>query len=143
MAHKLARTATVLASAGAIGLLACGCGSSSVGALPVLKITERDFSIQAPRVVPAGEFRVVVRNAGPIAHELLIVRANSTQLPLRSDGFTIDEDALEKRLVGVVEPEAAGTERDLVVRLKPGRYVVLCNMAGHAAGGMQRILRVR
>ena len=40
--------------------------------------------------------------------------------------------------------DAAGPGvRNFVVHLKPGRYVVFCNMAGHAASGMLTSFRVR
>jgi uncharacterized cupredoxin-like copper-binding protein len=92
--------------------------------------------------VPAGDTRVVIRNEGPVSHELLIVHAPSGPLPKRSDGFTLDEDALESRLVGALEPVGPGT-KDIVVHLTPGRYILFCNMSGHAAGGMLTSFRVR
>jgi uncharacterized cupredoxin-like copper-binding protein len=70
-----------------------------------------------------------------VSHELLIIRAQGP-LPLRADGFTIDEDALHKRLVILMEPMGP-SRRHFVVHLVPGRYIVLCNMAGHAASGMK------
>jgi uncharacterized cupredoxin-like copper-binding protein len=41
-----------------------------------------------------------------------------------------------------VEPQSPGTDTEMQVRLKPGRYVLFCNMSGHAAGGMQRTFTV-
>ena len=38
-------------------------------------MTERDFAIVAPKTLPAGNVVFRVRNKGPVAHELLIVRA--------------------------------------------------------------------
>jgi uncharacterized cupredoxin-like copper-binding protein len=73
---------------------------------------------------------------------LLIVHAPGRRLALRADGFTLDEDALQSRLVGAFEPAGPGT-RETVVHLTPGRYIVFCNMAGHAAGGMLTSFRVR
>jgi uncharacterized cupredoxin-like copper-binding protein len=130
------------AMAALVLLAVTGCGGASHRALPVLAITERDFSIHAPHVAPAGDVRVVVRNKGPVSHELLIVHAPARRLALRADGFTLDEDALQSRLVGAFEPAGPGT-RETVVHLTPGRYIVFCNMAGHAAGGMLTSFRVR
>ena len=81
-------------------------------------------------------------NKGPVSHALLIVRATHGRLPLNADGFTIDDDALEPRVVSTIEPAGPGT-RDFVVHLAPGRYIVLCNMAGHAASGMRTSFQVR
>jgi uncharacterized cupredoxin-like copper-binding protein len=122
-------------------LVASGCGGSSHRSLPIVPVTERDFAIHVEHVVPRGEVRIVVTNKGPVDHELLIAHADGG-LPLRSDGFTIDEDAIESRLVGSLEAEGPGT-RSLVAHLTPGRYVVFCNMAGHAAAGMETSFVVR
>jgi hypothetical protein len=121
---------------------ACGCGSRR-STLPVLRVSERDFSIVAPPDVSAGELRLVVHNEGPVAHELLLARLDPGRLPVRSDGFTVDEESLESRIVAAVEPQVSGRDTAVEVTLQPGRYVLFCNMAGHFAAGMHRTLRVR
>jgi hypothetical protein len=106
-------------------------------------ITERDFSILAPRVLSPGTVSLRVRNAGPDTHELLVVRADGSRLPLRSDGLTVDEKVLEPQILGTLDPGAPDDVRTLRVHLSPGRYVLFCNMAGHYLGGMHRTLVVR
>jgi len=102
----------------------------------VVRITERDFRIHMPARIPAGNVRLVVTNHGPDQHELIVVRTAGGELPLRSDGATVDEDALDPVTVGVLEAGAVGSVRELDVLLRPGRYEVFCNMAGHYLGGM-------
>jgi uncharacterized cupredoxin-like copper-binding protein len=126
----------------AVMVLAAGCGGGSHRALREVAITERDFHITAPHVVPAGDVRIVLTNKGPVTHELIIVRATRARLPRRPDGFTIDEDALTPRIVGSFERDGPST-RDQVIHLTPGRYIIFCNMAGHAASGMLTSFRVR
>ena len=46
----------------------------------------------------------MVRNRGPVAHELIVVRRGSAGLPLRADGITVDEEALEPLTAGALEP---------------------------------------
>jgi hypothetical protein len=75
-------------------------------------------------VLPAGDVVLRVRNKGPVAHELLVVRAPVDSLPMRSDGLTVDEDRLTRSEVGVLEPADAHALRDLSVHLTPGRYVL-------------------
>jgi uncharacterized cupredoxin-like copper-binding protein len=123
-------------------LAVAGCGGAARRVLPVLSITERDFHISAPQQVPAGDVHLVLENKGPVSHELLIIRAAHNRLPLNADGFTIDEDALHRRLVVYIGRAGPGV-RNFVVHLAPGRYIVLCNMAGHAASGMQTSFQVR
>jgi uncharacterized cupredoxin-like copper-binding protein len=123
-----------------------GCSDSQAGTRSgetVLRVTERDFRIVAPKQVPSGDVRLSVRNKGPDAHELIIVRAGGSQLPLRRDGVTVDEELLERATAGLLEPGSPGGLRELRVHLAPGRYVLFCNMSGHYLGGMHASLVVR
>ncbi|HEY1595793.1 MAG TPA: hypothetical protein VGF74_10390 [Thermoleophilaceae bacterium] len=129
----------------AIALTGCGV-TGSAGAQPAarsVKVVERDFRITAPAEVAAGAVRISIRNDGPDEHELLVVREGSRPLPLRRDGLTVDEDAVAKSKAGSVEPGAPGSVRQLTVNLRPGRYVLFCNMSGHFMGGMHTELLVR
>ena len=129
----------------AVAFAAAGCGAKlgAGGGASVVQVTERDFAIRTTKQVPAGDVVLRVRNRGPGTHEFLVVRASTARLPFRSDGLTIDEDAVTKAEVGVLEPGHAGVVRELRVRLTPGRYVLFCNMSGHFLGGMHSELVVR
>lgn len=119
------------------------CGGHSAAPAEVVQITERDFAIRAPHELRAGPVRFVVTNDGPVSHELIVVRTTDSRLPLRKDGLTVDEEALASRTVGILDPAGPGSRRELDVRLRPGRYVVFCNMAGHYLSGMSSVIRVR
>jgi uncharacterized cupredoxin-like copper-binding protein len=123
---------------------ACG-GQTTTGSssAPTVRITERDFAIKAPHVLEAGPVHLVVTNEGPVSHELILVRSPNGRLPLRGDGFTVDEDALKAQIVTSFEPDGPGSVRSQDVELTPGRYVLLCNMAGHYMSGMSSSLLVR
>jgi uncharacterized cupredoxin-like copper-binding protein len=108
-----------------------------------LRVAERDFRITAPREVRAGAAMLRVDNRGPDSHELIVVRVARGRLPLRRDGLTVDEDAVERDTAGTLEPGQPGTRRELRLHLEPGRYELLCNMTGHYMGGMHSILVVR
>jgi uncharacterized cupredoxin-like copper-binding protein len=119
----------------------CG-GTSSSRGVRVVDVVERDFKIAvAENHLEAGTVIFQADNKGPDAHELIIVRDNG-QLPLRADGMTVNEKGLEKQIVGTLEPGPSGDIRDLRVDLKPGRYVLLCNMYGHYMGGMHSAIEV-
>jgi uncharacterized cupredoxin-like copper-binding protein len=129
-----------------LALALAGCSSSSshhASSAPTVQIKERDFRIAvAPLKVHAGAVRLAVHNEGPDTHELLIVRASRGGLPLRSDGLTINEAAVDHATVAVVEGREPGATEHLLVHLKPGRYELFCNMAGHYLGGMRAFLEV-
>jgi hypothetical protein len=130
----------------ATALAAGGCGGGQpqpAAGDAVVRVTERDFHISVqPAVVRAGEVDVVSTNAGPDMHELLVARADG-RLPMRRDGLTVNEEALAPRLVGELQGTAPSSRHILRLHLRPGRYVLFCNMAGHYLGGMQAQLVVR
>jgi len=127
-----------------IAIVLAGCGSAEHGAGgSSLGVTERDFKITAPKQVAAGEVVLRVHNLGPDNHELIVAQVPSGRLPLRADGITLNEERLEKREVGELEPGPPGALRTLHLKLAPGRYVMFCNMAGHFLGGMHSELVVQ
>jgi uncharacterized cupredoxin-like copper-binding protein len=133
-----------------LSMLAFGCGQKEgdqATSSHVARVTLRDFHIKAPKRIPAGDVTFSIWNKGPNDHELLVVREDESQgrgdeegeedeTPLRRDGLTVDEDKLGSSLVDALEPEEPGVHT-LRVNLKPGRYEMLCNMAGHYFAGME------
>jgi hypothetical protein len=141
------RSAPVWAAFGLLPVLfAVGCAGgqsgSAIGA-PVIAVTERDFAISAPKYLAAGDVVLRVQNRGPDGHELIVVRLDLGSLPMRSDGMTVSEEAVQRREVGVLEPGASGALRDLHLNLAPGRYQLFCNMSGHYLSGMHTSLVVK
>ncbi len=139
-------TSLTLAAACALTAFALsGCGSTRASAAPehAVAVTERDFHITAPTVLQSGTVTLRIHNAGPDQHELIVVPGTIASLPLRSDGLTVDEEALEASEPGSLEPGEPGSTRDLTVQLKPGRYVFFCNMEGHFMAGMHAEVEVR
>src|SRR3954453_190995 len=132
-----------------LAAVAClsGCGSAGSGGAgsttgTVLGVGERDFHIAAPARVPAGIITLRVHNRGPETHELFVVRQVAAHLPLRADGLTLDEDAIADATAASVDAIKPGATVDEHLHLKPGRYLLFCNMAGHFRGGMHRPLVV-
>jgi len=123
----------------AAGLAVGGCGKTGHTAKSsrVVSVGESDFHIAAPTQIKAGNVVLRVSNQGPDRHELIVVRTDGKALPLRGDGLTVDEEAVEKREPGALEPGAPGGKRELAVNLAPGRYVFICNMEGHYMSGMR------
>jgi uncharacterized cupredoxin-like copper-binding protein len=127
-----------------LALALAGCGHASTpDRRAVVGVHEKDFAIDAPAHLRAGDVRFSVDNEGPDAHELIVVRATSLDLPLRDDGQTVSEEQLDPATAGALEPGEPGETRSLDVHLTPGRYVLFCNMKGHYHGGMERDLVVR
>jgi len=146
MARAVSRiVALAVAVACAAALAGCGAHrSSGDDRATAVRVSEKDFKITAPRVVRAGDVRLVITNRGPDDHELAVVRAPIVgTLPMRADGVTVDEDATEHATAAALEPAPSGTVSELHARLRPGRYTLLCNMSGHYLGGMHTTVVVR
>ena len=141
------RSLPVRLTLGAVALaLVAGCSSGTsnkAARAPSVRVQERDFRITIkPARVRAGTVRLVLSNKGPDTHELLIVRSSRRGLPLRTDGLTVDEAAVDRATVGVIEGREPGSSEEMVLHLKAGRYELFCNMAGHYLGGMHAELVV-
>ena len=89
-------------------------------------------------MVRAGAVRIVLRNLGAEAHQLMVVRTRSFSetLPLRGNR------AVARPLGSVVLAEP-GTSKAFVLRLKRGNYVLLDNLPWHYWKGTQAAFVVR
>jgi len=74
---------------------------------------------------------------------LIVVRERRGGLPLRSDGVSVNEEALQRDELGSLPPGEPGGVRSLALHLTPGRYVLFCNMEGHYMGGMYTVLAIK
>ncbi len=137
--------AAIGALALAAGLAACTDSSSAETGTRV-DVTVRDFHIKASkRTVPAGTVVLHVTNHGPSTHEFNVdlSRYAPAALPLQADGLTVNEDAKGLHRVDSIEQGDLHHTADLSVDLKPGHYVLWCNLEGHYLGGMHVSLDVR
>ncbi len=131
--------ATVLA--GAVGLQTAG------WAADVVKVQLMDPSagngvdamkiVAEPTTVKAGKVTFQATNASQgLVHEMIVIKAPEDGKPLPYDAKAdkIDEEAIHS--LGEISEREPGQAGVLTVDLKPGKYVLLCNQAGHYKGGM-------
>jgi uncharacterized cupredoxin-like copper-binding protein len=130
----------VLAVVVVVGLAAVAVGAALAGGSSSAKLSMklREMSISPTRVhAPTGNVTLTARNLGSIEHELVVVRAPRSG-KLRIDHYRADEAAA----VGEVEELAPGKTGHVTLKLKAGRYVLLCNIPGHYQLGMSAELIV-
>lgn len=109
----------------------------------MIGVAERDFHISTTVArVSAGMVTLRIHNQGPDEHELIVAPERTGGLPLRSDGFTVNEDAIQRSEPGSISPQQPGGTEFLRLHLAAGRYVLFCNMEGHYMGGMHTVLVV-
>ena len=142
----VARTRRLVAGCFVCGLLLIGCGGSShqpQSSGTVVGVTERDFHIATSIAqVTRGDVTLQVHNVGPDEHELIVAPERTGGPPLRSDGFTVNEETIQNSEPGSINPQEPGHTTDLKLHLPPGRYLLFCNMEGHFMGGMHTELVV-
>lgn len=94
--------------------------------------------------VAAGEVTFEVKNTSKqMVHEMVISPVEDTKKPLPYDqaGNKVDEDAAGHLAeVAELEPGKSGALR---LTLKPGRYILYCNIPGHYVLGMWTLLTVK
>lgn len=96
------------------------------------------------REVRAGTVVLAVSNdSKDIIHEMIIspLPAGTTSLPYSNDENKVMED--EAGHLGEVSELDPGSKGALTLDLKPGTYVLYCNIPGHFAGGMWTLLTVQ
>jgi len=94
--------------------------------------------------VKAGETTFEVLNSSEdTIHEMIIARLKdlSTILPYINDESRVDEDRMPDVLgeVSELEPGQSGALR---LDLKPGNYLLFCNIPGHFVAGMWSLFKV-
>ncbi len=101
-------------------------------AASTVNIVMKDRSFQSPtRTVPAGKVTFVVRNAGTMEHEFVVIRTNRAPGALPMNG----RQASEAGARGEIEEFASGLTKRVTLTLAPGKYVLICNLPGHYKKG--------
>lgn len=151
--RQLARPRRVLA---VISVVAAVCASAAGAAFALssqappasVQVTLKEWTLTPiPARAPAGKVVFQVTNEGTVEHELVVLRTNRapSKLPVKR-GRVIESvggsRALEIGLQGKIEGIAPGETRTLVLTLRPGRYVLICNLLGHYRAGQFAGFRV-
>jgi hypothetical protein len=138
--------------AGSIALSACGGSqpnggertSARPGESPRVAARVAEYRIDVDRVLaPSGRVNLDIRNDGRVVHEVVVLRTDYAAGALPRDSR--DRDKVDAYDAGTVVDDAeVAPQRTFTLRttLKPGTYVLLCDLPGHYAHGMYRAFRV-
>ena len=94
--------------------------------------------------VKAGEVTFDVTNwSRTLVHEMLVVAVDNpdARLPYDADDQRVIEEKIKS--LGETEEMQPGASKDVTLDLKPGTYLLVCNLPGHYAAGMWTVLTVR
>lgn len=133
-----------LAATGVLAALLLGAGAApgvaTTTAASTVSVVIKEWSLKASAVtVPAGKTTFVVRNAGTMKHEFLVIRSDRHHHQLQVKGGRASE-AGER---GEIERIAPGATRRLTLTLPAGKYVLLCNLPGHYKRGQYASLTAK
>ncbi len=123
----------VSAAAAAVVLAAVVAGIATGGGNAV-KVTEREWGISPiPRTAKAGSVTFTVKNIGHLNHEFVVLKTKTpaTKLPVKS------AKAVETGVLGRIVQFKPGQTRTLTLVLKPGHYVLICNLPAHYQAGQR------
>jgi len=95
------------------------------------------------KTAKAGEVTFKVTNKSKeTVHEMLVVPVpDNGKLPYDEKEAKFDEDKAGS--LGEVEELDAGKSGEVTLNLKPGQYMLACNVANHYANGMWTLLTVK
>jgi uncharacterized cupredoxin-like copper-binding protein len=131
MISRLAAALMVLA------ILAVSCAapadSAPGGSQVVAELADYKITVGVPSV-KAGTIKIGVRNLGTMEHSFQVLKTDLPPDKLPVDGASAK--AKEDGKVGEIPSIPAGKSAAVAIDLTPGKYVFICNVAGHYQLGM-------
>ena len=122
----------------ALALLVVACAGPAAeapsGSQVVAELADYKITVNVPRV-KAGSIKIGVRNLGTMEHSFEVLKTDLAPDQLPIDGAAAK--AKEDGKVGGIPSIPAGKSAAVTLDLTPGKYVFICNVAGHYQLGMR------
>ena len=103
------------------------------GSQVVAELSDYKITVNVPSV-KAGKIKIGVRNLAAMEHSFQVLKTDLAPDQLPVDGASAK--AKEDGKVGDIPSIPAGKSGSVTVDLVPGKYVFICNVAGHYQLGM-------
>lgn len=120
-----------------IAFLVAACATPAAeapaGSQVVAELADNKITVNVPSV-KAGTTKIGVRNVGTMEHSFQVLKTDLAPDKLPVDGAAAK--AKEDGKVGEIASIPAGKSAAVTVNLVPGKYVFICNIAGHYQLGM-------
>jgi uncharacterized cupredoxin-like copper-binding protein len=121
----------------ALALMVVACAGPAEGAPSgsqvVAEMTDYKITVNVPSV-KAGKIKIGVRNLANMEHSFEVLKTDLPHDKIPTD--LASAKAKEDGKVGQIPSIAAGKSASVTVDLTPGKYVFICNIAGHYQLGM-------
>jgi len=126
-------------SPAATATTAAASGGAATGS--TVEVTLSDFVLAlSADSTPAGAVTFKASNTGSTPHEVVVLKTDLEEDKLPLDGAQVDEGLVGA--IGEVEEFPAGQKAEATFELAAGRYVLICNVAGHYQLGMHTVFTV-
>lgn len=125
--------ATLIALALLVAACAGPAADAPAGSQVVVEMTDYKLTVNVPSV-KAGTIKIGVRNLANMEHSFEVLKTDLPQDKIPVDGASAK--AKEDGKVGGIPSIAAGKSASVTIDLTPGKYVLICNVAGHYQLGM-------
>lgn len=139
------RLVSAVVAAAVLAALAVGAGAirapavDTQAAATTVKVVKKEWAlIPSLRSARAGKTTFLVRNVGKLDHSFVVLRTDRPANSLPGKGAK----AVEIGLRGKIAAFRPGQTRGLTLTLKPGKYVLICNVPGHYKAGQFASFRV-
>ena len=126
-----------------VTLLLAACGGQPEGAPSgsqvVAELSDYKIAVTVPSV-KTGKIKIGVRNVANMEHSFQVLKTDLAPDKLPVDGASAK--AKEDGKAGEIPSIPAGKSNALTLDLGPGKYVFICNVAGHYQLGMHAAFTV-
>ena len=127
------KRASAIAAAAILGALGAGIAFGSSSAARVT-VSEKEWGfIPVPKTAKAGKITFVAKNIGHLSHEFVVLKTRTPATKLKLKGAK----AVETGLVARIPAFKPGQTKTLTLTLKPGHYVLICNLPAHYQSGQR------
>lgn len=108
------------------------------GGAGAVEVSEKEYSISpSPSSRKAGTVTFTAKNDGALAHNLWVIETDKPAGDLPVKNSMVDSSAAGLKVIGKTPTYEPGSNETLKVKLKPGNYVLVCNVSGHYQAGMR------
>lgn len=126
-------------AAGAAKSTAASGAASSGDSAVAVELTE--WAVKATGAAKAGKVTFTAKNAGSTPHELVVLKTDLDVAALQKNASGVIDEA-KYSPAGKTKQITDGQSEKLEATLTAGKYVLLCNVAGHYDLGMRTAFSV-
>jgi uncharacterized cupredoxin-like copper-binding protein len=119
------------------GMMGQGYGMMGRGMMGAMSVRTNVMSVKAGKVT----FEVTNLSRS-IVHEMMVVAVENANAPLPYDYNAGQIPEKQVKMMGETEEMQPNAEKTITLDLKPGVYLLICNVPGHYAAGMWTPLTV-